>query len=119
MKAIDGQAINLNPGTYSFEAAITSGLLVARLARQTTATPTLWAAGVSVLLDLDVSSDGGSSWRNLGGFGADGGITINKLGQEATESAFSATMPARTNRMKATVTITGGRLVSSLTVEGL
>jgi hypothetical protein len=115
---IDHQPISVNPGTRSFEAAVDQpGSLVVRLARKTTATPTLWADGVSVSLVVEWSTDAGASWRDLGGFNADGGIAFLISGGEAPETVMQCPFPDATNRIRATATVSGARLESVLTIE--
>lgn len=117
---IDHQAISLPAGTRTAEAAVSGGQRIAcHIARQTTATPTFWSAGVSISLDIEVSYDGGATWRDACGFTADGGIVGGKNGGEATESAVTCDLPAGVNRARVTLVITGGTLVSQLTVESL
>lgn len=114
---IDHQPISVNPGTRQFEAAVDApGRIVVRLARQTTAEPALWADGVEVSLNVEVSDDNGSTWRNLVAFTAHGGIYVGRDG-EAAESFVDCPFPAVTNRTRLTATVSGGTLVTRLTVE--
>lgn len=115
---IDHQPISVSPGTRTFETSVDQpGSLVVRLARKTTATPTLWADGVIIALDVEWSEDGGATWRDLGGFAAEGGIVPAKEGGEAVESSMDCPFPPSTDRVRATATVTGGRLDSILTIE--
>ncbi len=117
---IDHQAISFPAGTRTAERAVSGGQRIAcRIARQTTATPTFWAAGVSLSVDIEVSYDAGATWRDACGFTAEGGITPGKGGGEAPESAVTCDLPEGVNRARVTVIVTGGTLVSQLTVESL
>jgi len=118
---IDHKSINVPVGERDFgPVTIPDGLLkvTLRLARRTTAAPTLWAAGVTVKLDSWCSLDGGVTWLQWLGFGAPGGIHVKGDGNEAVESTVTSELPAGIGRqMKLTATVTGGTLVSQLTVE--
>jgi len=120
---IDHQAISINAGSRNFgPVTIPDALTVVtlRLARMTTASPTLWAAGISVKLDSWCSLDGGATWLQWLGFGASGGIFVKGDGTEAAESSVTSSLPAGTARqMKMTVVVAGGTLVSQLTVEAV
>lgn len=118
---IDHQAISINVGSRNFGPVnVPDGLttVTLRLARRTTAAPTLWAPGVTVQLDSWCSLDGGVTWLQWLGFGAPGGIHVKGDGNEAVESTVTSKLPAGIGRqMKLTATVTGGTLVSQLTVE--
>jgi hypothetical protein len=118
---IDHQSINVPVGSRDFgPVTIPDGLaqVTLRLARMTTATPTLWAAGVSVDLKSWCSLDGGATWLQWLGFGSSGGIHVKRDSTEALESTVTSMLPTGANRrMKLTATVTGGTLVSQLTVE--
>jgi hypothetical protein len=118
---IDHQAISVPAGSRDFgPATIPDGLtkVTLRLARRTTATPTLWATGVAVQLDSWCSLDGGATWLQWLGFGAPGGIHVKGDSTEATESSVTGALPSgASRRIKLTATVTGGTLVSNLTVE--
>jgi len=120
---IDHQSINVPAGSRDFgPATIPDGLtqVSLRLARQTTATPTFWAAGVGVKLDSWCSVDGGVTWLQWLGFTGVGGIIFRDVGIEATESWCSSLLPAGVNRqMKLTLVVTGARLTTELTVEAV
>lgn len=102
-----------------------------RLARKTTATPTFWPnATTKVAAQLYTSLDGGATWdESCGGgnisfdesrtiYGAEGGVYLNRFGVEAPESKVSCPLPPGTGRkLLAKVAVTGGPLVSQLTVE--
>ena len=117
----DHQSINVPVGSRNFgPVTIPDGLtsVTLRLARRTTATPTFWAAGVSVQLNSWCSLDGGATWIEWLGFGAPGGIHIKRDSTELAESSVTSELPPGTSRrMKLTATVTGGTLVSQLTVE--
>lgn len=120
MLIIDHQPISLQSGSRSAEAAVTAGtVFVIHLARKTTATPTLWADGVNVELHVNWSADGGTTWRDLVGAGMIGGIILDKLGNERAEDLTKVPIPETCNRVRVSVTITGGRFDSILTVETL
>lgn len=117
---IDHQPISFAPSTRTAEAAVAGGQsILVRLARKTTATPTLWADGVSISVQIEVSSDNGVTWRPVCGMTSDGGIVPGKGGGEATESRIECAFQESVNRARVTVVITGGTFVSLLTVESL
>ncbi len=89
-----------------------------KVARCTTADPTIWPlATVALSVQLEVSVDGGA-WVGQGGFSAVGGIANTKVGAEATHSIGGGNFPAGVNRrVRGSVTITGGTLRSSATVQ--
>lgn len=115
---IDHQPVSVNPGTRQFQAAVDApGTLVVRLARQTTATPTLWDAAVEVAFNVEWSEDGGATWRDLGGFTASGGIATHPASGELVETVMVCPFPPTTDRVRATATVSGGRLDTVLTIE--
>ena len=119
---IDHQSINVPSGSRDFgPATIPDGLtgVTLKLARKTTATPTFWAAGVNVDLAAWCSLDGGATWLKWLAFGSGGGVIVSALdGTDAIESSLSRPLPFGANRrIKLTATVTGGTLVSLLTVE--
>lgn len=114
---INAQPLSINPGTREFEHAIDApGVLEVRLARKTTATPTLWDDGVSLGMRLDVSLDGGQTWRGLVSITSEGGIAPGRLGGEAEYTFIRCPFPDAANRARLRVTVTGGTLVSLLTL---
>ena len=118
---IDHQSINVPAGSRDFgPVTIPDGLtrVTLKLARRTTATPTLWAAGVTVDLKSWCSLDGGMTWIQWGGFGGVGGIHIKRDSAESVESTGGGSLPiGSSRRIKLTLTVSGGTLVSLLTVE--
>lgn len=118
---IDHQPVSLPAGTRTAEAVVAGGqTILVRVARKTSATPTFWADAVSFALNVEVSADGGASWREACGFAAGGGIVEDiKTGNELAESRVSCGLPAGTNRVRVTLEIVGGTLVSQLTVESI
>jgi len=119
----DHQPINRAPGSYEFGPGnIPDGFtrVRLRLARQTTATPTFWAADVGVNVLIQDSTDGGTSWRDVCGFQALGGIVLDKQGNEAVESSCQGDWRLGISRMaRILYSITGNTLVSELTLEAL
>lgn len=122
----DHQPIDREPGSYTFPAGspgnVPDGFTRVRLAlaRQTTATPSFWAEGVDVAVTIQDSLDGGNTWLDLCGFTAGGGILPGKNGGEATESRCSANFHPGTSRLaRILYSITGGNLVSELTLEAI
>ena len=123
---IDHQAISVPAGTRDFgPVAVPDGLtrVTLTLARRTAAAPTLWATAVQVTLRSWCSLDGGGTWIQWLGFGEGGGgqaggIYVGRGGAELAESSVSAPLPPGAGRqMKLTAIVTGGTLVSQLTVE--
>lgn len=91
--------------------------LVLRVARCTSATPQIWPdASTTFAVSLDVFRDG--EWRNWVGMTSEGGITLNRQGQEAAFSLIGGALPAGINRkLRGTVTIGGGPLRSTVSIE--
>ena len=117
---IDHQSISVNPGTRVFERATSPGTVLVRLARQTTARLGLWVAGVHVEIWSEWSADGGTTWRDLCGAGADGGIVVDgRTGLEIPETRFQCEFPPAANRVRLTATVSGARLTSEITLEVL
>ena len=116
---IDHFPISVAPGSRSLDAAIDSpGTIIVRLARQTTATPTLWSAAVLVSFQVEWSEDDGITYRDLCGFASYGGIAHNpKDGTEAVETTQRCPFPDPTNHVRVTVSVSGGTLVSEVTIE--
>jgi hypothetical protein len=116
---IDHQPVSFPAGTRTAEGVVTGGQTIwAHLARQTTATPTFWAPGVSMELQIEVSLDNGGTWQLAGVTSAPGGIIPGKGGVgEAVETGVLCAFPPAANRARVTLIITGGTLVSQLTLE--
>ncbi len=92
--------------------------LTFKIARCTTATPTIWpSSAVTVLLVVEIFANG--VWEEHLRLNAAGGI-VSKFGVEAQYTAGGFDLPADTNRqIRGSVTIAGGSLRSTLiaTVE--
>lgn len=120
---VDHDRFTMQPGTRNWgPVAVPDGLtkVTLRLARQTTATPTFWEAGVRVQIDSWCSVDGGVTWLQWIGAGGPGGIFLLPNGTELAESWCSADLPAGINRqMKVMIAVTGARLITELTVEAV
>jgi len=120
---IDHQSVNFLPGVRNYGPVVVpdglSGEVTMVLARKTTATPTYWDAGVGINLMSWISIDGGATWATWLGFTNTGGIIISaRDGSEAAESGVSRVLPDGVGRqLKLTLTVTGGRLRSALTVS--
>lgn len=116
---VDAQPISIAPGSREFVAVHDGGggVLVIRLARQTTATPTLWPAGVSISGRISVSFTGGTTWRPYTGFTAVGGIVPAREGGDLAETSVRTPVPPGANRVRLELTVAGGTLNSLLTVE--
>lgn len=88
-----------------------------KLARCTTATPSLWAdsnTAISVTLFVSV----GQQEFNVGGFTAVGGILLSRSGAELTHTTAGFGMPPGTNRKgRFEVTVTNGPLSSLASVD--
>jgi hypothetical protein len=121
---LDHRPINVPTGTQEFGPANVPSTVTSfgvRLARCTTATPTFWPnASTTVNASLLLSNDGGATYpRGAGGFTGAGGI-IKVQGVEAPESNMFGGVSAPLGagwQIKAVITVTGGPLVSQLTVE--
>jgi len=118
---IDHQAISVAPGSRDFVPATIPDALTKvtiTLARMTTATPTFWAAGVTMSLDAEMSFDGGVTWRDLFGWADSGGIMPSRTGGELANDVSSTVLPPGTGRrIRFHLVVAGGTLVSQLTVE--
>lgn len=119
---LDQRPINLAAGVHEYGPFtipddVTEVKLI--LARKTTAEPGYWDDGVQVNLDSLYSMDGGTTWLEGMGFRGEGGIYLFKRdGTESPETWVRGKFPPGTGRLiRVIVTITGGRLVSRLTVE--
>ena len=122
LKLIDHQPISLNAGNYSYSVTADDdvNMVVVRVARQTTATPTFFDAACSFMLEVFVAKSQNQEvpldpWF---GFGATGGILLNRRGVEIPESSALAMLPPGVDRrMRVDLTVAGARLVSEITVE--
>lgn len=93
------------------------------LARCTTATPLNWPnESTTIAVTLYISPDGGTTWTNVGGFTAAGGILLRSLdNSELAATAFYIQTPLTTGgtgrKIKATVVVTGGPLSSIASID--
>jgi hypothetical protein len=115
---------NYPTGTTVFgPIALTQGLngCVIRVARCTTATPTIWPNDTqSFALSLDVSYDGGATYQvNQFAFKAVGGIAVAKGVEQAEIVVRFNVSPQVPTHIKGSVTIEGGPLRTSLTITTL
>jgi hypothetical protein len=112
--------INLPTGTRLLGPAnVPDGVttIAVRLARFTTATPTVWPSDLTTV-DCMLQIDAGLGFRDNNGFTAKGGLAIRRDGSEATETTFTTQLPAGAGRRaQVNLIVGGGPLVSSLTVE--
>lgn len=107
-------------GTYSFgpvSVADDVTRIYLRIARRTTATPTIWpSASVAIRLDPEIEIDG--VWRPYAGGQSVGGIVMAKNGGELTHDVIGGYVPPGINRrLRGSLTVTGGTLRSSADVE--
>jgi len=122
LKLIDHQPISLKAGDYSYSVTADDdvNLVVVRVARQTTATPTFFDAACSFMLKVFVAKSPNQEvpldpWFS---FGATGGILLNRHGIEVPETNANAGLPPGVDRrMRVDLTVAGARLVSEITVE--
>jgi hypothetical protein len=103
-------------GPASVPDSAVEGIL--RLARRTTAEPTLWAPGVTVSFQSEIDFNNAGTWAHqAGGFTGVGGIHIAH-GVELVESFVRFPLPPGTNRrIRLPLTVAGGTLVTEVTVE--
>ncbi len=91
-------------------------ILRLRLARQTTAQPTFWPAGVFVDFQAQVALNGSDNWQDAGGFQAEGGVrVVHGVELEFTTmtidfAQFGLGGPSR--RIRFQLTVTGGPITS-------
>lgn len=126
---IDHQPINVPAGSHTFTVTVPNDAkrVSIRLARQTTATSSFWNVPVIVSLKADFSPRHDGEFVDWVSWEASGGIIQNHLGVELPESSVVATVPPfietippnQGRRVRAIVTITGGNLVSTLTIESI
>ena len=122
LKLIDHQPISLNAGNYSYSVIPDDdvNMVIVRVARQTTTTPTFFGGTCSLMLKVFVAKSPNQEvpldpWFS---FGATGGILLNRLGVEVPENNATARLPPGVNRrMRVDLTVSGARLVSEITVE--
>jgi hypothetical protein len=89
------------------------------IARCTTATPTIWP-NASTIVDVlpEISVDGGTTWSEAGRATSNGGISFGKGGVEVANMLAGGSLPQTTARKyRVTVTISGGPLRSSASIE--
>lgn len=111
---------NYASGTYQFgPVAIADAVnsVMFKVARCTTASPTIWPDPATTLtVALEISVDGGE-WLNQGGWGAMGGISPDRNGNEAAASfGGGALFPGVNRRSRGTITISNGPLRSTMSV---
>lgn len=119
---VDHLAVNVGVGTTQVGGTVTIDdtytRVTLRLARQTDTTPSFWGPGVGVTLRSECSPNGGATWLEWLGFGSTGGIITRGNGQQMSESTVTSELCRGANRrLRATVGVTGGTLVSQITVE--
>lgn len=119
---IDHMSITLATGSRTFgPALIPNGLtgITLRIARCTTATPLIWPLEATRLTaDLEVSTDGGQTYRHVCGITTGGGIAQGKQGEVVENVLTCLPLPAGSDRrVRVRTTVESGPLVSTLTVE--
>lgn len=119
---INHMPITLATGSQTFgPVLVPDGLtsITLRLARNTTATPLIWPLEATrITADMEISTDGGITYRHVCGVTAGGGLVQGKQG-EATETVLTCLpLPAGSGRrVRVPTTVVSGPLVSELTVE--
>jgi len=122
LKLIDHEPVSLNKGNYSYSVVPDDdvSMVIVRVARQTTATPTFFDAACSFMLEVFVATSPNQEvpldpWFS---FGATGGIALNRHGIQVSETNANARLPPGVDRrMRVDLTVSGARLVSEITVE--
>ena len=122
LKLIDHEPVSLNKGNYSYSVVPDDdvSMVIVRVARQTTATPTFFDAACSFMLEVFVATSPNQEvpldpWFS---FGATGGILLNRHGIQVSETNANARLPPGVDRrMRVDLTVSGARLVSEITVE--
>lgn len=86
-----------------------------RIARCTTATPTIWPNfSTKLSIALEVSYDNGASWVSGGAaYGMPGGIELDKAGAEIAVSNMTSGYAQPPDKIRGTLAVTGGPLVTS------
>jgi len=113
---------NYPTGTTPFgPIALTQGLngCEIRIARCTTATPTIWpSAAQRITISLDVSYDGGATYQiNQFGFSQVGGIIVSRASGEVPEDVVTFNVsPQVPTHVKGFVQIENGPIRTSLTL---
>lgn len=90
-----------------------------RLARFTTATPLFWPLDTTTIaVSVEMSYDGGQTFRLLCGMTVAGGLATEKDGSEAAETTLHFTAQRQPNRrLRLDMEVKGSVLVSELTIE--
>lgn len=103
-------------GPTSIGDAIT--LITLAVQRCTDADLTIWPNATTTLsLTVQQSNDAGTTWRDLAGFTAQGGIALNDDGTQAPTSFISLQPnPGTSRQLRGNVTVAGGPLRSSGTL---
>ena len=119
---INAMPVNIATGTQIFgPVLVPDGLTMIslKLARQTTLTPLFWPLEATrITADMEVSLDGGATFRHVCGITAGGGIVIGKQGEAMHNILTCEPLPSGTSRrLRVVSTVTNGPLVSELTVE--
>jgi len=120
-------AISLNDGSQVFgPVGVPNPVSTIRIAlkRQTPLTPLFWPdVNTQISFSVDVSVDSGNTFQFLCGFTSSGGIVLQRDGTASPLTQLVCNLPARvapfTRQMIGTLIVTGGPLVSELTVEVL
>ncbi len=119
---LNNQPLNLATGTQDVGPLNLPNSLASlkiTLARCTTPTPTVWPnSTTTIAVTLFVSLDGGTTWIPSGAFTAAGGIYVRNGVEVPSTIMEVAPIPDGTSRkLKATIVVNNGPLVSSVTIE--
>ena|SRR3990167_7604324 len=121
-KLIQGQVITIAAGRHQypdFDVPDANDRITITLKRCTSATPSHWPNAITTLnLMIEVSFDGGATWQDFLGFGAEGGIFTKRDGTQAADSSATAVLPQGTGRkLRFRMDVANGPLVSQVDLE--
>jgi hypothetical protein len=93
--------------------------VVIRIARNTTATPTLWPNTSTKLTGaIAFSFDQGATFTPVAGWSAEGGIALNKQGNEIAETVIQFSIARAPQRqVQVDLTVENGPLNTVVTIE--
>lgn len=128
---VDHQPVTITDGPHDIgQINLPDGLdlLVFRIARCTTATPSIWPLDTQKMwFNIYISYDTGATWKHLAGTGErnltgqpmTGGIVPGPHSAEAVESKFtrSGLIQSLGRQIKGTVYVEGGPIPTNVTVE--
>lgn len=120
---LDHQPISIPNGTQThgpFDIPDGATEVEFRIARSTTATPTLWpSSGTTLSAQIECSFDGGTNWELQSGFGATGGGVQPFKGGEMVDNflVLLGLRLAPNRKIRGKTTVVNGPVITQLTVK--